>query len=250
MNGPYPSEIVGAIRSGDCQVVRQWLESAGPGSDDLNERFTVLHQTCRLVTHLLQNDRKNRSDRTELLKLLVAHGCDVRKTNGYGFTALHSCKSVGEAAVCINSGADPDALSDPRRLSPLMMAVTFREYHPDVVRLLLRSGADPFIEDEYGQDAEAIATSRKRFRSRDLIRDVKRAGGWKRYAKEPRIALVRLRSLCARGRATPPADPVLVRLFGAPASPTTKPAHVANRHPLPNEVVWHVLAYWRSSRDA
>ena len=85
---------------------------------------------------------------------------------------------------------------------------------------------------------------------KELIRDVKRAGGWKRYAKEPRIELVRLRSLCARGRATPPPDPVLVRLFGAPASPTTKPARVANRHPLPNEVVWHVLAYWRSSRDA
>ena len=46
------------------------------------------------------------------------------------------------------------------------------------------------------------------------------------------------------------ADPVLVRLFGAPASPTTKPERVANRRPLPNEVVWHVLAYWHSSRDA
>ena len=87
---------------------------------------------------------------------------------------------------------------------------------------------------------------------KDLIRDVKRAGSWKRYAKEPRIELVRLRSLCARGRATPPPDPVLVRLFGAPPkaqTQTRRATHVANRRPLPNEVVWHVLAYWRSSRD-
>jgi len=246
MNGPYPSEIVDAIQRGDYRVVRQWLKAAGPGSDDLNEIFTEEYETCRLVVYLLDN--KYRSDRTELLKLLVAHGCDVRKTNGYGFTALHFSKYQGEAAVCINSGADLDAPSHRPRLTPLMMAV--REDHPDVVRLLLHSGADPFIEDLNGKDAEAIATLHGRIRSRDLIRDVKRAGGWKRYLKEPRIELVRLRSLCARGRATPPADPVLVRLFGAPASPTTKPARVSNRHPLPNEVVWHVLAYWRSSRDA
>ena len=58
--------------------------------------------------------------------------------------------------------------------------------------------------------------------------------------KEPRVELAWLRLLCARGRATPLADPALARLFGAPDESTRA---------VPKEVFWHVLAYWRSSRD-
>ena len=59
--------------------------------------------------------------------------------------------------------------------------------------------------------------------------------------KEPRVELARLRLLCARGRATPLADPTLARLFGAP--------NESIRRAIPKEIFWHVLAYWRSSRD-
>jgi hypothetical protein len=45
---------------------------------------------------------------------------------------------------------------------------------------------------------------------------------------------------------------IFERLFAFPSSPTTKTkaAHVT-RPPaaLPNEVFWHVLSFWRSSRD-
>jgi hypothetical protein len=58
--------------------------------------------------------------------------------------------------------------------------------------------------------------------------------------KEPRVELARLRLLCARGRATPLADPTLARLFVAPDESTRA---------IPKEVFWHILAYWRSSRD-
>ena len=72
--------------------------------------------------------------------------------------------------------------------------------------------------------------------------------------KEPRVELARLRLLCARRRAAsgnpvlarlfgvpPLADPALARLFGAPDE--------SIRRAVPMEVFWHVLAYWRSSRD-
>lgn len=73
------------------------------------------------------------------------------------------------------------------------------------------------------------------------------AGSYRSYLKEPRVELVRLRLLCARGRATPPADPVLQRLFGAPGASTKRaPMRAA---PLPNEVVWHIFSFWRSGRD-
>ena len=74
------------------------------------------------------------------------------------------------------------------------------------------------------------------------------AGGWPKYVKAPRIALVRLRLLCARGRAAPPADPVLERLFAAPPSSTKIKSPRALR-PLPNECFWHILSYWRTGRE-
>ena len=83
----------------------------------------------------------------------------------------------------------------------------------------------------------------------DFLAAVKRAGSYAAYVRAPRVKLVRLRTLCARGRARPPADPVLERLFGgAPETPSTTKSPRSSR-PLPNEVFWHVLAYWRTSRD-
>jgi hypothetical protein len=61
------------------------------------------------------------------------------------------------------------------------------------------------------------------------------AGGWKPYSNAPRVELVQLRDLCERDRATPPPDSILERLFDVAA--------------LPKEVFWHVISFWRSSRD-
>ena len=80
------------------------------------------------------------------------------------------------------------------------------------------------------------------------MREIRAAGSWKAYARQPRVELVRLRSLCARGRATPP--PELERLFDCPSSATTKTPKAARAaRPLPKEVFWLVLSFWRSSRD-
>ena len=71
------------------------------------------------------------------------------------------------------------------------------------------------------------------------------AGSWFRYARAPRVELVTLRTLCARGRATPaPSAMTFERLFGVPSS-STGPAPSA----LPDEVFWIVLSFWRTSRD-
>ena len=84
----------------------------------------------------------------------------------------------------------------------------------------------------------------------DFLAAVKRAGSYAAYVRAPRVKLVRLRTLCARGRARPPADPILERLFGgAPETSSTTKSTCSSRRPLPNEVFWHVLAYWRTSRD-
>ena len=43
--------------------------------------------------------------------------------------------------------------------------------------------------------------------------------------------------------------PELERLFDCPSSATTKTKAARAARPLPKEVFWHVLSFWRSSRD-
>ena len=68
-----------------------------------------------------------------------------------------------------------------------------------------------------------------------LLAEVRAAGSWNRYANAPRIDVIVLQRLCAAGRASPP--PALARLF-----PTKSP-------PLPKELVWLILKFWRTDRD-
>ena len=70
-----------------------------------------------------------------------------------------------------------------------------------------------------------------------LLADVRAAGSFKRYANAPRLDVVVLQALCAKGRASSP--PVLARLF--PTS--TKSVH------LPKEIFWRILQFWRTDRD-
>ena len=70
-----------------------------------------------------------------------------------------------------------------------------------------------------------------------LLADVRAAGSFKRYANAPRLDVVVLQALCAKGRAAPP--PALERLF--PTS--TKSVH------LPKEIFWRILSFWRTDRD-
>ena len=128
-----------------------------------------------------------------------------------------------------------------------------------VVRALLAGGADLDMVDTRGRNAEVIARMRLRKeiytgegipehprRCRhpgaveafiELLTAVRAAGSWKRYANAPRIDVIVLQRLCAAGRASPP--PALARLF--PTS-TKSP-------PLPKEMVWLILKFWRTDRD-
>ena len=249
----YPPEILDAIRAGDIEVVRRWLEEAPRDLSELVEgRSATGYEPLISFAFFSINYGHYGGDRSDLLQLLIAHGADVRGTDFHGYGALHRCEYPGEAAILLKHGADIDMLSHVR-ITPLMLAA--RNDHFEVTRLLLRSGANLFMVDTHGNDAASHCLSRLEFEdnpSRELFRAVKRAGGWKPYVRAPRIELVRLRSLCARGRARPHwSDPVLQRLFSAPSSSkkATRASKRANRRPLPNEVLWHILGYWRSSRE-
>ena len=87
----------------------------------------------------------------------------------------------------------------------------------------------------------------------EFLEGVDAAGSYAAYVRAPRIDLVRLRTLCARGRAAPPRDRVLERLFCGPAKAETGARRASKtasrRRPLPNEVFWHILGFWRTLRE-
>ena len=64
-----------------------------------------------------------------------------------------------------------------------------------------------------------------------LIAGVRAAGSWKAFDRVPRKAVIRLRSLYARGRATT-ADPIMKFL-----------CELGD-----NGIVWNVLSFWRGER--
>ena len=158
------------------------------------------------------------------------------------------------ASVLLEAGADIHA-RDGAGVTPLMIAVGSQRLEAAVplLRVFLKYGAD--VDDVLSMGAvdqgDRFVVADVGFVSKALyafLVAIKAAGGWKKYVKAPRIALVRLRLLCARGRAAPPADPVLERLFAAPPSSTTTKSPRALR-PLPNECFWHILGYWRTGRE-
>jgi len=80
----------------------------------------------------------------------------------------------------------------------------------------------------------SAATFRPQQRCLDLIDAVVAAGGtWRDYCTVPHKRLLRLRSLAARGRASP--------------GPSTPPV-VAQLFALPNGVLWSVLEHWAATR--
>ena len=121
---------------------------------------------------------------------------------------------------------------------------------PDIIRLLLRAGADPEHRDGVNCTAEETYRSTSRsenaLKCADLLRDVRWAGGWVRYALQPHYDLLVLRALCHRGRMTFSArtPEVLVRLFGAPAQARRRTRSAAREgvH-VPDPLFWRVLEF-------
>ena len=262
-------QIHDELLRGNLDGLRRWISS---GECDVNAGFiferTLLHFACEGFVSDPGNSTSVEWEcnfvpiRNDVIRLLLAHGADVNQRDEMGHTSFHFCNDQEGAALLLNNGAEIDARSHDGMTS-LMWAA--QHGHLDVVRFLLRRGANLELVDNDGHDAVHYAREylprppsgwQSGAKKLQLLSDVKNAGGWKPYAAAPRVALVRLRLLCARGRATPPPEPVLRRLFGAPAAPagplrSTMSSKKAGRgaRPIPNEVFWHVLAFWRTPRD-
>ena len=145
--------------------------------------------------------------------------------------------------------------------TPLHMALIYRNWGSSVnerrrsafesVKLLLQAGASL---DGLGGDsrrAEDVLRANDLFGEmagdqhyiacQKLVSELRVAGSWKAYTRAPPKALLRLRSLIARGRArekvrTRRRTPREVSLLFAPT--------------FPNELFWRVLEYWNPRYEA
>ena len=100
---------------------------------------------------------------------LVSRGAAVNKS---GWTPLHYAATGGHlrvAAFLIGAHADVNAES-PNGTTPLMMAAMYAS--SDMVKLLLESGAEAYLRNDQGLDAEDFAQKAGREDSARLIRQV------------------------------------------------------------------------------
>ena len=264
-----PEEIAEAIPAGEVEVVRSWLDNGGDASAKCQvsrHDGTTDLQPLLLAEPLLVAAAP--FGRASIIDLLLSRGADIDATDADGRTALYQLLnywrkhlSIPALGLLLSHGIDVNLAihsGDFAGKSPLMIAVTFG---PDIVRLLLRAGADLEHRGRTSRamaglrTAEQLARSNVRLwnpeehcASADFLSDVRLAGGWTRYFLRPHKSVLVLRALCHRGRATFSArtPEVLVRLFGAPdgrrRTRSTRATEGVRAH-LPDPLFWRVLEF-------
>ena len=105
------------------------------------------------------------------VRFLLNQGADVNLKDDYGFTALHlaAISSMYEVVIClVENGADVNAVNF-RDVTPLMMACD-DDSNMDVVRYLMRRGADVHLKDVDGFTALLYAITSDSDFALDILR--------------------------------------------------------------------------------
>ena len=214
------------------------------------------------------------SGRTRAAVVLLDRGARIESRNSLGNTALHYAARVpstsstaithGRRDLCkllMSRGAALDAANgageDPEAAARARLASFVSEYRvaaaavdEAAARARLRALTSKYLdeedltgeeseedEEELREEADAALVRLEAQRSVvDLLADVRAAGGWTAYVAAPRAELLKLRAELLKLRRGPSAVRAHERLF-------------LDRS-IPDDVVAHVLAFWRSDRDA
>ena len=237
-NGQAP---VNAIETGRIAVVEAWLDNGGDPNALSSTYYSLLIVAAR-------------RGRASIIDLLLSRGADIDATDDNGRTAVYEMlnhfnahRSLPALRLLLSRGADVNLAlhSGFAGRTPLHNAAGGG--HFDGVLMLLRAGADTEHRDRDGRTAEEHARYFNEEVMANLLRDVRIAGGWVRYALQPHYGLLVLRALCHRGRATfrlfsARTPEVLVRLFGAPEAQGRKYT-IHGRVDLPDPLFWRVLEF-------
>ena len=265
-NWPLPHTVADAAERGDLQAVKAWLARPFSRIDAVdNHEWTLLHHTCLTDPPVITADHE------ALAEYLLSRGASVNHGDA---SVLHCavarhCRShpTDMVGLLLRAGADVDA-RDFHDESPLAWAISnFRHVGANLTERelmralectvqLLRYGAsladgfyhperwegscslDDFLEFQTTR-SPGLTSTKQWIECRAILDGVRAAGSWRAfrddknnpwraYERVPRKAVLRLRSLVARKRAKT-ANPLFNALFASP-----------------NEIVWHVLGFWRA----
>jgi hypothetical protein len=183
--------IVELVEAGDLAGLRAELETH-PLFDDFDEARGALlalgiqTQDVRMVTAALEfgaNPAEHEAglldialdanaDNTVILELLLARGADPNPRLLNDYTPLHRAvesDNVLAAEALLRHGADANAATQIDAYeTPLMLAA--RQGKLDMIRLLLRHGANPQYKNRLGQTAASVAAKRSRGVIEDMLR--------------------------------------------------------------------------------
>ena len=265
-NWPLPHTVADAAERGDLQAVKAWLARPFSRIDAVdNHEWTLLHHTCLTDPPVITADHE------ALAEYLLSRGASVNHGDA---SVLHCavarhCRShpTDMVGLLLRAGADVDA-RDFHDESPLAWAISnFRHVGANLTERelmralectvqLLRYGAsladgfyhperwegscslDDFLEFQTTR-SPGLTSTKQWIECRAILDGVRAAGSWRAfrddktnpwraYERVPRKAVLRLRSLVARKRAKT-TNPLFTALFASP-----------------NEIVWHVLGFWRA----
>ena len=251
-----PDEIRSARQEGEIQTVVAWLDANEYANDDL---ATLLTDIC-FDHHITEAD-------VDIARLLLSRGVDANYCeHDDGWTLLHTVVSFSHneyartvTTALIGAGADVNARADTEDGDPILTPLgTLLDNHIcradrlhhclESATLLLRAGAslDACYDDDSAEDfveallpvprsQNGVASDPNFLALKTLFANVRRAGSYKLWTRENVKALLRLRSLVARGRARDikrlrAKTPREIALLLAPA--------------FPNELFWNVMTYW------
>ena len=273
-----PPVIIDAIAGDDLVAIEAWVAAGGDPNAKSLEMRSETNRSIRLplrryetLLHVAAYDK-----RPAVCEYLLSRGARVNATDAaegcptplwYAVRSYHDAVPVETLAtvrVLLSHGADPNLHATdfqygaPTPLCHLLFSdnlldgAEFNDHRTDlvpIVRMLLRSGADPeddhlnpylpqgrITAEEHARISEDLLWRRagevfacddeleekasQCAEAADLLKDIRIAGSWPRYFLQPHMRCVVFRALCQRGQATydHTTPTVLVYLFGAPPS--------------------------------
>jgi len=179
----------------------------------------------------------------DMMRLLVVAGATARDSD---LEAATIGNDFGAVRYLVEIGVSVNALGDDGHP---VLHLAFGLERLEIVKYLLRRGASMR---EFGSPRgchELAHSGGCQGATRQFLQEMGRRGGtWCAYVREPRMRLVVLRALCAKGRAvgTPRAPPLFDRLFPRPSpggSRTTR-RRARSRLFLPDAMFAIVLKFW------
>ncbi len=162
-DGPLPP-LLAAVMHGDRRVVDLLLQRGAKLLDEALFEMTAL-------------DLAVSAGDVEMVRHLIARGADVNRAMEEGGTVLHLAVLDGNldlVRLLIESGASLEERVEGH--TPLLAAALIDPGHPEIVRALLKAGADPTARLEDGTDVVTLA-EQNRHPATELLREAAEAKG-------------------------------------------------------------------------